>query len=100
MFVCDNRQKEEIEVRAFLVGRRPCRGVPVDYFLLVEEWDALWECYGIRVESGGERTEIPGITASQSGILSLLSKLMRNLRISLYVVPIKLCTYLEPINKG
>ena len=67
MFVCDNRQKEEIEVRAFLVGRRPCRGVPVDYFLLVEEWDALWECYGIRVESGGERTEIP----------SLLSKLMR-----------------------
>ncbi|MUU12746.1 MAG: hypothetical protein EP146_15835 [Oscillibacter sp.] len=30
-----------------------------------------------RVESGGERTEIPGITASQSGILSLLSKLMR-----------------------
>ena len=68
MFVCDNRQKEEIEVRAFLVGRRPCRGVPVDYFLLVEEWDALWECYGIRVESGGERTEIPGITASQSGI--------------------------------
>ena len=77
MFVCDNRQKEEIEVRAFLVGRRPCRGVPVDYFLLVEEWDALWECYGIRVESGGERTEIPGITASQSGILSLLSKLMR-----------------------
>ncbi len=37
----------------------------------------LWECYGIRVESGGERTEIPGITASQSGILSLLSKLMR-----------------------
>ena len=71
MFVCDNRQKEEIEVRAFLVGRRPCRGVPVDYFLLVEEWDALWECYGIRVESG------PGIPASQSGILSLLSKLMR-----------------------
>ena len=70
MFVCDNRQKEEIEVRAFLVGRRPCRGVPVDYFLLVEEWDALWECYGIRVESGG-------VTASQSGILSLLSKLMR-----------------------
>ena len=64
-------------MRAFLVGRRPCRGVPVDYFLLVEEWDALWECYGIRVESGGERTEIPGITASQSGILSLLSKLMR-----------------------
>ena len=63
MFVCDNRQKEEIEVRAFLVGRRPCRGVPLDYFLLVE--------------SGGERTEIPGITASQSGILSLLSKLMR-----------------------
>lgn len=63
-------------MRAFLVGRRPCRGVPVDYFLLVEEWDALWECYGIRVESGGERTEIPGITASQSGILSLLSKLM------------------------
>lgn len=60
-------------MRAFLVGRRPCRGVPVDYFLLVEEWDALWECYGIRVE----RTEIPGITASQSGILSLLSKLMR-----------------------
>ena len=60
-------------MRAFLVGRRPCRGVPVDYFLLVEEWDALWECYGIRVESGGERTE----TASQSGILSLLSKLMR-----------------------
>ena len=57
-------------MRAFLVGRRPCRGVPVDYFLLVEEWDALWECYGIRVE-------IPGITASQSGILSLLSKLMR-----------------------
>lgn len=55
-------------MRAFLVGRRPCRGVPVDYFLLVEEWDALWECYGIRVESGGERTEIPGITASQSGI--------------------------------
>ena len=51
--------------------------LPVDYFLLVEEWDALWECYGIRVESGGERTEIPGITASQSGILSLLSKLMR-----------------------
>ena len=49
----------------------------MDYFLLVEEWDALWECYGIRVESGGERTEIPGITASQSGILSLLSKLMR-----------------------
>ena len=65
-------------MRAFLVGRRPCRGVPVDYFLLVEEWDALWECYGIRVESGGERTEIPGITASQSGILSLLSKLVDN----------------------
>ena len=61
----DRRQKGEIEVRAFLVGRRPCRGIPVDYFLLVEERDALWEHYGIRVESGGERTEIPGITASQ-----------------------------------
>ena len=61
----DRRQKGEIEVRAFLVGRRPCHGIPVDYFLLVEERDALWECYGIRVESGGERTEIPGITASQ-----------------------------------
>ncbi len=46
-------------MRAFLVGRRPCRGIPVDYFLLVEERDALWERYGIRVESGGERTEIP-----------------------------------------
>ena len=73
----DRRQKGEIEVRAFLVGRRPCRGIPVDYFLLVEERDALWEHYGIRVESGGERTEIPGITASQTGILSLLSKLMQ-----------------------
>ena len=31
----------------------------------------------LTLESGGERTEIPGITASQSGILSLLSKLMR-----------------------
>ena len=61
-------------MRAFLVGRRPCRGIPVDYFLLVEERDALWEQYGVRVESGGERTEIPGITASQTGILSLLSK--------------------------
>lgn len=64
-------------MRAFLVGRRPCRGIPVDYFLLVEERDTFWEHYGIRVESGGERTEIPGITASQPGILSLLSKLMR-----------------------
>ena len=64
-------------MRAFLVGRRPCRGIPVDCFLLVEERDALWEHYGIRVESGGERTEVPGITASQPGILSLLSKLMR-----------------------
>ena len=64
-------------MRAFLVGRRPCRGIPVDYFLLVEERDALWEHYGIRVESGGERTEMPGITAPQPGILSLLSKLMR-----------------------
>ena len=73
----DRRQKGEIEVRAVLVGRRPCRGIPVDYFLRVEERDALWEHYGIRVESGGERTEIPGITASQPGILSLLSKLMR-----------------------
>ena len=45
----DRRQKGEIEVRAFLVGRRPCRGIPVDYFLLVEERDALWEHYGIRV---------------------------------------------------
>ena len=52
----DRRQKGEIEVRAFLVGRRPCHGIPVDYFLLVEERDALWEHYGIRVESGGERT--------------------------------------------
>lgn len=47
-------------MRAFLVGRRPCRGVPVDYFLLVEEWDALWECYGIRVESGGGADGDPG----------------------------------------
>ena len=31
----------------------------------------------LTLESGGERTEIPGITASQPGILSLLSKLMR-----------------------
>ena len=52
LFVCDNRQKEEIEVRAFLVGRRPCRGVPVDYFLLVEEWDALW---GVLRHPRGER---------------------------------------------
>ena len=74
--VCGNRQKEEIEVRVFLVGSRPCRGVPVDYFLLVEERDALWEQYGIRVESGGERTEILGITTSQPRILALLSKLM------------------------
>lgn len=66
MFVCDNRQKEEIEVRAFLVGRRPCRGVPVDYFLLVEEWDALWECYGIRVESGGP--EPPGTSLPAGGV--------------------------------
>ena len=64
-------------MRAFLVGRRPCRGIPVDYFLLVEERDALWEHYGIRVESGGERTEIPSFTAAQSGILALLSELMR-----------------------
>ena len=64
-------------MRAFLMWRRPCRGVPVDYFLLVEEQDALWEHYGICVESGGERAEIPGITASQTGILSLLSKLMQ-----------------------
>ena len=27
-------------MHAFLMGRRPCRGVPVDYFLLVEERDA------------------------------------------------------------
>ena len=64
-------------MHAFLMGRRPCRGVPVDYFLLVEEWDALWECYGIRVESGGERAEIQRITVSRAGILTLLSKLMR-----------------------
>ena len=64
-------------MRACFVGRRPCRGVPVDYFLLVEERDALWEHYGVCVESGGERTEIPGITASQTGILLLLSRLMR-----------------------
>ena len=64
-------------MRACFVGRRPCRGVPVDYFLLVEERGALWEHYGIRVESGRERTEIPGITTSQTGILLLLSRLMR-----------------------
>ena len=73
----DRRQKGEIEVCAFLVGRRPCRGIPVDYFLLVEERDALWEHYGIRVESGGERAEIQHITVSWAGILSLLSKLMQ-----------------------
>ena len=64
-------------MRAFLVGRRPCRGVPVDYFLLVEERDTFWEHYGIRVESGGERAEIQHITVSWAGILSLLSKLMQ-----------------------
>lgn len=36
----------------------------------------LWECYGIRVEAAGADGD-PRITASQSGILSLLSKLMR-----------------------
>ena len=75
--MCVNRrQKGEIEVRAFLVGRRPCRGIPVDYFLLVEERDAPPGHYGICVESGGERTVIPAITVSQPGILSLLSRLM------------------------
>ena len=64
-------------MRACHMGRRPCRGVPVDYFVLVEEQDGLWEHYGICVESGGERTAIPGITVSQTGILSLLSRLMR-----------------------
>ena len=64
-------------MRAFLVGRRPCRGVPVDYFLRVERRDPCWEHYGICVESGGERAEIQHITVSWAGILSLLSKLMQ-----------------------
>ena len=64
-------------MQAFLMGRRPCRGVPVDYFLLVERRDPCWEHYGICVESGGERAEIQRITVSRAGILTLLSKLMR-----------------------
>ena len=66
-----------MELRACFVGRRPCCGAPVDYFLLVEEPDARLEHYGVRVESGGERAEIPGITASQTRILALVSRMMR-----------------------
>ena len=64
-------------MRACFVGRRPCRGVPVDYFLLVDERDALREHYGICVESGGERAEIPAITVWRAGIQTLLSRLMQ-----------------------
>ena len=65
-----------MEVQVCLVGSRLCCGVPVDYFLLVEERETRWAHYGICVESGGERTVIPAITISQPGILSLLSRLM------------------------
>ena len=65
MFVCDNRQKEEIEVRAFLVGDR-AKMTP-DERAMEKKLE----------EAGGVLEEFPGITASQSGILSLLSKLMR-----------------------
>ena len=65
-----------MEVQVCLVGSRLCCGVPVDYFLLVEERETRWAHYGICVESGGERTVIPAITVSQPGILSLLSRLM------------------------
>ena len=64
-------------MHAFLMGRRPCRGVPVDYFLLVERRDPCWEHYGICVENGSERTEIPRITVSRPRVLSLLSRLMQ-----------------------
>ena len=75
--VCNGRREEEIRVRAFFVGRRPCRGAPVDYFLLVEEQDMFRAHYGICVENGSERTEIPRITVSRPRVLSLLSRLMQ-----------------------
>ena len=66
-------------MRTLFLGRAVSQDLAVDYYLLTEELGASLECYGIRIESGGEQEEILSITSSQTGALSLLSMLMQGL---------------------
>ena len=70
-------QKGVIPMRRILAGTAGCRELPVRYYLLVEEQVNETETYGIGVEYGEDRAEVPDITSSQKGVFMLLDTMIR-----------------------
>ena len=65
-----------MELRRILMGTGCCCGETVKYYLLEDAAGSIAEQYGISLECGKERATLPGITVSQSRILSLLDTLI------------------------
>ena len=70
-------QKGVIPMRRILAGTAGCRELSVRYYLLVEEQVNETETYGIGVEYGEERVDVPDITPSQKGVSVLLDTMIR-----------------------
>ncbi len=68
--------KGDRTVRKFWMGRRICGCRSVDYYLLVETLGPRLRQYGICVECGGERENIPGIAVSCDQVRLLLESMM------------------------
>lgn len=58
-------------------GSADCGNTPVKYFLLVGTREQDLEEYGVLVERGEEKAEIPGLTFSQRRIQELLDRMCR-----------------------
>ena len=58
------------------MGTGCCCGETVKYYLLEDAAGSIAEQYGISLECGKEQATLPGITVSQSRILSLLDTLI------------------------
>lgn len=65
-----------MELRRILMGTGCCCGETVKYYLLEDAAGSIAEQYGISLECGKEQATLPGITVSQSRILSLLDTLI------------------------
>ena len=63
-------------MRRIFVGDAACGQKLIQYYLLEHEI-AGRTCYGIQVETGGEKAVIPCITPSQVAVLALAERLIR-----------------------
>ncbi len=65
-------------MHSILIGKQEILEKSAAYYLLMEEAGNVCESYGVEVcFEDGEQCRIPGITCSQTGILCLISMLMR-----------------------